>query len=83
MLNRHAHFRTTINGLGIHFMHMRSSQSLVMADGWPGSMVEFQKVIAPLTDPLAHGGRAEDAFRMVCSTLPGYGFSDQPRANSF
>ena len=65
LLNRHAQFCTTIDGLGIHFMHMRSPQaqarSLGMTHGWPGSMVEFQKVTSPLTDPLAHGGRAEDA----------------------
>lgn len=87
LLNRHAQFRTTVDGLGIHFMHVRSPQAearpLLMTHGWPGSMVEFQKVIAPLTDPLAHGGRAEDAFHLVCPTLPGYGFSDKPSSTGW
>src|SRR4029079_12023936 len=51
---------------------------LVITHGWPGSIVEFHKVIAPLTDPTAHGGEASDAFHVVCPSLPGYGFSDKP-----
>ncbi len=82
LLNRFPQFRTTIDGLGIHFIHVRSPHAnalpLVMTHGWPGSIVEFQKVIEPLTDPTQHGGKAEDAFHVVCPSLPGYGFSDKP-----
>lgn len=81
-LNEFPQFRTDIDGLGIHFVHARSPEEnarpLVMTFGWPGSIVEFHKVIGPLTDPVAHGGRAEDAFHVVCPSLPGYGFSDKP-----
>ena len=83
-LNRFPQFRTTIDGVGFHFVHVRSPHSnalpLVMTHGWPGSIVEFQKVIEPLTDPTQHGGSAGDAFHVVCPTLPGYGFSDKPTA---
>ena len=75
-------FRTEIDGLGFHFLHARSphddAQPLVVTHGWPGSVVEFHKVIGPLTDPTAHGGAPEDAFHVVCPSLPGYGFSDKP-----
>jgi pimeloyl-ACP methyl ester carboxylesterase len=81
-LNRFAQARTTLDGLGIHFVHVRSRHEnalpLVITHGWPGSIVEFQKVIEPLTDPTAHGGEARDAFHVVCPSLPGYGFSDKP-----
>ena len=81
-LNRFPQFRTEIDGLGVHFLHVRSPQPgatpLVMTHGWPGSVVEFAKVIGPLTDPVAHGGSAADAFHVVCPSLPGYGFSDRP-----
>src|SRR5215469_15303498 len=81
-LNRFAQFRTSVDGLGIHFIHVRSPHNnalpLVMTHGWPGSIVEFHKVIEPLTDPAAHGGDAADAFHVVCPSLPGYGFSGQP-----
>jgi pimeloyl-ACP methyl ester carboxylesterase len=81
-LNRFPQFKTEIDGLGIHFIHVASPEPgalpLVMTHGWPGSVVEFQKVIEPLTHPTAHGGRAEDAFHVVCPSLPGYGFSDKP-----
>ena len=81
-LNSFAQFKAEVDGLGIHFIHVRSSEQnalpLVMTHGWPGSIVEFHKVIGPLTDPVAHGGRAEDAFHVVCPSLPGYGFSDKP-----
>jgi pimeloyl-ACP methyl ester carboxylesterase len=81
-LNRHPQFRTEIDGLGIHFLHVRSPEPdalpLVITHGWPGSIVEFQEVIGPLTDPVAHGGDAADAFHVVCPSLPGYGFSDRP-----
>ncbi len=83
-LNAFPQFRTEIEGLGIHFYHARSPHAdalpIVITHGWPGSVVEFQKVIAPLTDPTAHGGSAADAFHVVCPSLPGYGFSDKPTA---
>jgi pimeloyl-ACP methyl ester carboxylesterase len=81
-LNAFPQFRTTIDGLGIHFVHVRSPQEgalpLIMTHGWPGSIVEFHKVIGPLVDPAAHGGDPADAFHVVCPSLPGYGFSDKP-----
>jgi len=81
-LNRFPQFRTTIDGLGIHFIHARSPHPdalpLVITHGWPGSIVEFHKIIDPLVDPTAHGGDAADAFHVVCPSLPGYGFSDRP-----
>ena len=81
-LNDIPQFRTRIDGLGIHFLHVRSPHAdalpLVLTHGWPGSIVEFQKVIEPLTNPTAHGGDAADAFHLVCPSLPGYGFSDKP-----
>ena len=80
-LNRFPQFRTTIDGLEIHFVHVRSPHEgaapLVITHGWPGSVVEFGKVIQPLTDPVAFGGSASDAFHVVCPTLPGFGFSDK------
>jgi len=82
-LNRFEQFTTTIDGLKIHFVHRRSKERnalpLLLTHGWPGSFVEFTKVIEPLTDPVAHGGRAEDAFDVVAPSLPGFGFSDKPR----
>jgi pimeloyl-ACP methyl ester carboxylesterase len=81
-LNDFAQYRTDIDGLGIHFIHVRSPHEdalpIVITHGWPGSIVEFHKVIAPLTDPTAYGGEAADAFHVVCPSLPGYGFSDKP-----
>jgi pimeloyl-ACP methyl ester carboxylesterase len=81
-LNAFPQFRTEIEGLGIHFYHVRSPHPnalpIVITHGWPGSVVEFQKVIGPLSDPTAHGGDASDAFHVVCPSLPGYGFSDKP-----
>jgi pimeloyl-ACP methyl ester carboxylesterase len=81
-LNGFDQFRTELDGLGIHFLHVRSPEPdafpLVITHGWPGSVVEFHKVIGPLTDPVAHGGDAADAFHVVCPSLPGYGFSDRP-----
>ena len=86
-LNRFDQFTTEIDGLGIHFIHQRSPHAdafpLVITHGWPGSIVEFHKVIEPLTDPTKHGGRAEDAFHVVCPSLPGYGFSDKPTATGW
>jgi pimeloyl-ACP methyl ester carboxylesterase len=81
-LNAVAQYRTELDGLGVHFLHVRSPHPdalpLVLTHGWPGSVVEFLKVIGPLTDPTAHGGDAADAFHVVCPSLPGYGFSDKP-----
>jgi pimeloyl-ACP methyl ester carboxylesterase len=81
-LNAMPQFRTEIDGLGIHFLHVRSQHDsalpLIITHGWPGSIVEFSKVIGPLTDPTAHGGDAQDAFHVVCPSLPGYGFSEKP-----
>ncbi|GLP80916.1 epoxide hydrolase [Mycobacterium antarcticum] len=86
-MNRFDQFTTEIDGLPIHFIHQRSRHPdafpLVITHGWPGSVVEFQKVIAPLTDPTAHGGSAEDAFHVVCPSLPGYGFSGKPTATGW
>nr|WP_203432676.1 epoxide hydrolase family protein [Jiangella asiatica] len=81
-LNSAPQFRTEIDGLGIHLLHVRSRHDdalpLVMTHGWPGSVLEFRKVVGPLTDPTAHGGDAADAFHVVVPSLPGYGFSDRP-----
>jgi pimeloyl-ACP methyl ester carboxylesterase len=82
-LNELPGYRTEIDGLGIHLLHVRSPHPealpLVMTHGWPGSIVEFLKVIGPLTDPGTHDGDPADAFHVVCPSLPGYGFSDKPR----
>jgi epoxide hydrolase len=79
-LNRFDQFTTEIDGLDIHFIHQRSPHEdafpLVITHGWPGSIVEFEKVIEPLVNPAS--GRAEDAFHVVCPSLPGYGFSGKP-----
>jgi pimeloyl-ACP methyl ester carboxylesterase len=81
-VNRFDSFKTTLDGVGIHFLHVRSPHEdalpLVMTHGWPGSIIEFLKVIEPLADPVAHGGKAADAFHVICPSLPGYGFSDKP-----
>jgi pimeloyl-ACP methyl ester carboxylesterase len=81
-LNGLPQFRIEIEGLGIHFIHVRSPHStalpLIITNGWPGSTTEYLKVIGPLTDPVAHGGDAADAFHVVIPSLPGYGFSDKP-----
>jgi pimeloyl-ACP methyl ester carboxylesterase len=81
-LNALPQFTTNIDGVDIHFIHVRSLHSnalpLIVTHGWPGSIIEQLKIIAPLTDPAAHGGRAEDAFDVVVPSLPGYGFSGRP-----
>jgi epoxide hydrolase len=83
-LNRIPQFTTELDGLRIHFLHQRSKEPgalpLLVTHGWPGSIAEFMKIVAPLSDPVAHGGRSEDAFHVVCPSLPGYGFSQAPRA---
>jgi len=82
MLNGFDQYRTEIDGLNIHFLHARSTQAnalpILITHGWPGSILEFHKIIRPLTDPPAHGGRAQDAFHVVAPSLPGFGFSDKP-----
>jgi pimeloyl-ACP methyl ester carboxylesterase len=81
-LNALPQFTTEIDGLSIHFIHVRSKHEdalpLVMTHGWPGSIIELLETIGPLTDPTAHGGRAEDAFHLVLPSIPGYGFSEEP-----
>jgi pimeloyl-ACP methyl ester carboxylesterase len=81
-LNALPQFTTEIDGLDIHFIHVRSrhehTMPLLITHGWPGSVIELLEVIGPLTDPTLHGGRAEDAFDVVLPSLPGYGFSDEP-----
>jgi epoxide hydrolase len=82
MLNGWGMHITEIDGLDIHFCHIRSPHEgavpLIMTHGWPGSIIEFCHVVGPLTNPTAHGGRAEDAFHLVLPSLPGYGFSGKP-----
>jgi pimeloyl-ACP methyl ester carboxylesterase len=81
-LNALPQFITEIDGIEIHFIHVRSQHEdalpLIMTHGWPGSVVELLETIGPLTDPTAHGGKAEDAFHLVLPSLPGYGFSGEP-----
>src|SRR3954454_15011648 len=82
-LNVLPQFMTEIDGLDVHFIHVRSPHQnalpLVITHGWPGSVIEMLNVIGPLTDPPAHGGSAEDAFHLVIPSLPGYGFSAKPQ----
>ena len=81
-LNALPQFKTEIDGLDVHFIHVESAHKnalpLIMTHGWPGSVVELLETIGPLTDPTAHGGRAEDAFHLVLPSIPGYGFSGEP-----
>ena len=76
------HFITEIDGLDIHFIHVRSKHEdalpLLVSHGWPGSVIEQLKIIDPLTNPTAHGGSAADAFHVVIPSMPGYGFSGKP-----
>lgn len=86
-LNALPQFMTTIDGLDIHFVHQKSSHAnatpLILIHGWPGSIVEFMKVIGPLTEPTLHGGTAADAFHVVALSLPGYGFSGKPQERAW
>lgn len=86
-LNRFDHFRTAIDGLNVHFIHQQSREPnalpLIITHGWPGSIVEFEKILGPLTNPAAHGGDPADAFHVVCPSMPGYGFSDAPKEAGF
>jgi pimeloyl-ACP methyl ester carboxylesterase len=81
-LNSFPQFRTNIDGLGFHFLHVRSKHEtalpIILTHGWPGSIFEFLKAIGPLTNPTDYGGKAEDAFHVVVPSLPGFGFSDKP-----
>ena len=81
-LNALPQFTTEIDGVAIHFIHVKSRHEnalpLIMTHGWPGSVIELLDTVGPLTDPTAHGGRAEDAFDLVLPSLPGYGFSGEP-----
>src|ERR671933_2624657 len=81
-LNALPQFMTQIDGLDIHFLHVKSPHEhalpLIITHGWPGSVLELLELVGPLTDPTAHGGSAEDAFHVVLPSLPGYGFSGEP-----
>ena len=85
LLNSWPQFTTEIDGIDIHFIHRRSPEPgalpLILSHGWPSSVAEFRKVIDKLADPVAHGGRAEDAFHVVVPSLPGYGFSGKPSSS--
>ena len=87
MLNDLGQYRTEIDGLWIHFLHVRSPHDhalpLLLTHGWPGSVIEFHKVIPLLTDPTAHGGRVDDAFHVIIPSLPGFGFSDKPTSTGW
>ena len=81
-LNALPQFITEIDGLDIHFIHVRSKHEnalpLIVTHGWPGSIIEQMKIIDPLTNPTAHGGSASDAFHLVIPSMPGYGYSGKP-----
>ncbi|WP_410567795.1 epoxide hydrolase family protein [Amycolatopsis sp. cmx-4-61] len=81
-LNAFPQFRATVGGVGLHFLHVRSPEAdalpLVLTHGWPGSVLEFLRVLGPLTDPAKHGGDPADAFHVVAPSLPGFGWSDKP-----
>ena len=81
-LNALPQFTTEIDGVDIHFIHVKSRYEnalpLIITHGWPGSIIELLGIVGPLTDPTAHGGQAEDAFDLVLPSIPGYGFSGQP-----
>jgi epoxide hydrolase len=87
LLNRLGQFRTEVDGMKIHFLHVRSAHvdalPMLLSHGWPGSIIEFIKIIALLVDPTRHGGRAEDAFHLVIPSLPGFGFSQKPASTGW
>ncbi|MBV6853771.1 epoxide hydrolase [Xanthomonas campestris pv. mirabilis] len=87
LLNGWNSSRTAIDGLDIHFLHVRSPEPgalpLLLTHGWPGSILEFRDVIGPLTDPVAYGGKASDAFHLVIPSLPGFGFSGKPTSRGW
>jgi pimeloyl-ACP methyl ester carboxylesterase len=86
-LNALPHFITEIDGLDIHFIHVRSKHEnalpLIVTHGWPGSIIEQLKIINPLTNPTAYGGKAEDAFHVIIPSMPGYGFSGKPTSTGW
>ena len=86
-LNRFDQFKTPIDGVDIHFIHQRSknpnAMALLLLNGWPSSIMEYEKVIGPLTDPTSYGGRAEDSVHVVVPAMPGYGFSGKPRERGY
>ncbi|MGK2911783.1 MAG: epoxide hydrolase family protein [Sphingobium sp.] len=86
-LNDLGQFITNIDGLDIHFLHIRSAEPnafpLILTHGWPGTVLEFQRAIGPLVDPAAHGGNPGDAFHLIIPSLPGYGFSEKPTAHGW
>jgi len=86
-LNALPQFITEIDGLDIHFIHVRSKHEnalpLIVTHGWPGSVIEQLKIIDPLTNPTAHGGSASDAFHLVIPSLPGFGFSTRPTTSGW
>src|SRR4029453_7241800 len=81
-LNDVPQFTTEIDGVEVYFIHVKSEHEdampLIATHGWPGSVIEFLDTVGPLTNPTAHGGRAEDAFHLVVPAIPGYGFSGEP-----
>ncbi len=87
MLNQFSQFKTDIDGFGLHYIHERGKGAnpmpLLLCHGWPDSFFRFHKLIPMLTDPVAHGGRAEDSFDVVVPSLPGFGFSDRPAKKGF
>ena len=86
-LNAFDQYRTNIDGVDIHFIHQRSKNPnatpLLLLNGWPSSIIEYEKVIGPLTDPVSYGGRAEHSFHVVIPSMPGFGFSGKPRERGF
>src|SRR5579863_2847612 len=86
-LNALSQFQTDLDGVSIYFLHIKSRHNdalpLILTHGWPGSIIEFLKVLPALTDPTTHGGQANQAFHVVCPALPGYGFSGKPRQNGW
>jgi pimeloyl-ACP methyl ester carboxylesterase len=86
-LNAFDQFKTNIDGVDIHFIHQKSknpnAMPLLLLNGWPSSIIEYEKVIGALTDPVAHGGRAEDSFHVVIPSMPGFGFSGKPRERGY
>jgi pimeloyl-ACP methyl ester carboxylesterase len=86
-LNEFDQFKTNIDGVDVHFIHQKSKNRnalpLLLLNGWPSSIVEYEKVIGPLTDPAAYGGRAEDSFHVIIPSMPGFGFSGKPRERGY
>ena len=83
-INQFPHFKTTIEGIEVHFMHIKPKKTigekrvLLMSHGWPGSIWEFHKILPMLTNPQKFGGHSKDAFEVICPSIPGFGFSEAP-----